>query len=250
MYVVTHKAFIPPYQEGYLPIQVGKSFTGNNLGFIADDTGDNITEKNQTYCELTALYWIWKNDKESDIVGLCHYRRYFSEYMFGNSYKCLLKKSTIQRDLNSYDVIMPKLVYLKSTVEEKYSQTQKGFQKDLDATRQIIEEKYPEYIPAYDKVMHGHEQYFWNMFVIKKSQLDEYCEWVFDILRILEEQLDLTNYNTMQRRIYGFISERLLNVWIAYKKLRVKEHYVFQTELSKLNNAKANIGIAIKKKRV
>ena len=73
VYVVSHKNAKFPTESIYKPIQVGKkeSFTE-----IRDNTGDNISEKNPNYCELTAAYWIWKNDK-SDITGLTHYRRYF-----------------------------------------------------------------------------------------------------------------------------------------------------------------------------
>ena len=77
--VACHKSDTAIYQNDiYMPIQVGKALHANvELGFQCDNTGDNISEKNDSYCELTAIYWAWKNLKDIDYIGLCHYRRYF-----------------------------------------------------------------------------------------------------------------------------------------------------------------------------
>ena len=77
--VACHKADPNIRQDDiYMPIQVGKALHPElDLGFQCDNTGDNISEKNGSYCELTALYWAWKNLKDVDYIGLCHYRRYF-----------------------------------------------------------------------------------------------------------------------------------------------------------------------------
>ena len=79
--VAAHKADPNIRQdEVYMPIHVGKSLHPElDLGFQGDNTGDNISEKNGSYCELTALYWAWKNLKDVEIIGLAHYRRYFAE---------------------------------------------------------------------------------------------------------------------------------------------------------------------------
>lgn len=75
IYVMTHKAIEPISNDIYLPLHVGKKGK-EDLGYPGDDTGDSISEKNNHYCELTGLYWIWKNVR-CDIVGICHYRRFF-----------------------------------------------------------------------------------------------------------------------------------------------------------------------------
>ena len=77
---VTHKKYWMPEDELYMPVQVGFN---EPLGFARDNTGENISEKNKNYCELTALYWGWKNLK-ADYIGLDHYRRHFSIKRFGN----------------------------------------------------------------------------------------------------------------------------------------------------------------------
>ena len=80
--VCCHKDDIYVNQEPYLPLQVGKALSDLDLGLLGDNTGDNISVKNKSYCELTGLYWAWKNLKGIDVIGLCHYRRYFDKRSF------------------------------------------------------------------------------------------------------------------------------------------------------------------------
>ena len=75
--VCTHKPGFVLQDDIYTPIQVGKALSNVDLGFLGDDKGDNISVKNKEFCELTAMYWAWKNLKNLDVIGLCHYRRYF-----------------------------------------------------------------------------------------------------------------------------------------------------------------------------
>ena len=74
--VAAHKKYRMPEDKIYFPVQVG-SYGKENIGFARDDEGDNISQKNPYFCELTGLYWIWKN-VDADYYGLVHYRRYFS----------------------------------------------------------------------------------------------------------------------------------------------------------------------------
>ena len=74
--VCAHKKDFVMDNELYMPLQVGKAIAKVDLGFQGDDTGDNISAKNPNYCELTGLYWAWKN-LDADYIGLAHYRRHF-----------------------------------------------------------------------------------------------------------------------------------------------------------------------------
>ena len=99
IYVMTHKEYVKPEDDMYISLHVGKAL-GNDFGDVGDDTGDNISEKNRNYCELTGMYWLWKNVK-CDIVGICHYRRYFVVD------EDFIKKDYIESVLSEYDIIVP-----------------------------------------------------------------------------------------------------------------------------------------------
>ena len=85
-----------------------------------------------------------------------------------------------------------------------------------------IEKKYPNYLSTFDNVMKKKDYCICNMCVISKKKFDNYCKWLFDILFELEKITDLSEYSPLQKRIYGFLSERLFNVWIAHNNLNVK----------------------------
>lgn len=250
LFVVTHKNFSPPEIEGYIPIQVGKSFTGLDLGYLSDDVGDTISEKNKTYCELTAQYWIWKNEESSDIIGLCHYRRYFTRNSFSKSSKYFMSQHDVNRILNNYDIIMPKKIHMKYSVEEKYSLSGVGFQKDLDTLRSLIFTEYPNFVIPFEAVMKSKEQYFWNMFVTNRKQFDAYSKWIFEVLAKYEKMICISDYTDKQKRIFGYISERLINVWLLKNKLKVYEFPVVQTDRSYVDTFKTALGVRIKKRRV
>lgn len=242
MYIVAHKKFDPPIQSGYLPLQVGKGdplFAGK---FLRDCTGENIAEKNSTYCELTALYWIWKNCTDP-IVGLCHYRRFFTQNALSRHPRHFLSLERAQEVLETYDLILPQKVHLKCTVRKQYFSTQAGFARDLDRLEQVIREHFPEYAAAYQKVMGQCAQHFWNMLVVPRPLLDAYCSWLFAVLDRMEEVTDLSGYDTRQRRIYGYLAERLMNVWVEKQQLRVFECPVVQTDRSRWAVVKTGLGI-------
>lgn len=217
IYIVTHKQVNLPQIQGYIPIIVGK----NEVRYsqcVRDNTGDNIAEKNTNYCELTALYWLWKN-VDTKNIGLCHYRRFFTKYIFT---KKPIPVAKAERLLTHYDIIVPQTwILLGCTVRNWFLKTD-GKQKDLDNLRKIIKKLSPEYIKAYDDVMNGNEAFYCNMFIMPKRLLNEYCEWLFSILFKLEKITDLTGYTATEARIYGFLSERLFNVWVKKHELKIK----------------------------
>ena len=247
MYIVTHKKFSPPNKEGYIPIQVGKEFTGTDLGFLSDSTGENIAQKNESYCELTAQYWMWKNVSEKGNIGLCHYRRYFTMNPFSANSKYFLSNKDIDKLLQNYDIILPQKLKMEISVEEKYSSSEAGFQHDLDRLRSLIYNEYSEYSDAFERVMKSNTQYYWNMFVMPFESFDEYSSWLFDILFKYEKMTDLTGYDVRQKRIYGYLSERLLNVWVIYKNLNVYECPVVQTDKNSFDIVKGALGTILRK---
>lgn len=241
IYVVTHKSFIPPKDTLYEPIQVGKYFTKVDLGFLSDDTEDNIAEKNKNYCELTALYWMWKNDKTTETIGLCHYRRYFTKKVFSRKESFFLDINNITSILKEYDVIVPKEVKRSDiTVREFYSYCE-GKDKDILLLRECMMSHYPEYVDSYDAILNGKKAFYCNMFILSKKLFDEYCQWLFTLLFDLEEKIDISDYTPQQARVYGYLSELLLNVWIKHKKLKYKEIDIVNIEISFLQSIKDKI---------
>lgn len=218
--VVTHKKCFMPTGRLYLPIQVGK---GEDIqeGIIRDNTGDNIADKNANYCELTAMYWAWKN-LNADYIGLAHYRRHFSCKKKGDKWNSVLNDAEAQELCKENNVILPrKRNYF---IETNYSQyVHAHHAEDLDKTREILAEKYPAYLPAYDASMKRTSGHRFNMFIMSKKLFNQYCSWLFDILFTLEQRLDISCYNSNDARVYGFVSERLLDVWLDTNKISYTE---------------------------
>lgn len=228
IYVATHKMANFPKQDIYIPLHVGAEGK-EDLGYLKDNTGDNISIKNKNYCELTATYWIMKNDN-SDIVGLTHYRRYFFKNIYSNSFKNILEKQEILEILKNYDIIVPKKTNLDYNVKKQYEVVH--HLKDLEECKNIIKEKYPQYEQAFNKIMNDYKMHTCNMFISKKKLFNEYYTWLFDILFELEKRVDISNYDDYNKRIYGFLSERLFNVWLEKNKtdLKIKEFMVYNTD--------------------
>lgn len=170
---------------------------------IGDNTSDNISLKNPNYCELTAQYWAWKNCN-ANYVGFCHYRRLFD-----------LNNSKISKLLNEYDIILPRIFTLDCTVREQYNRDH--IKEDLDKTLEIIASKYPDYMEDAENVLNKKTIYFCNMFITNRELFNSYCEWLFDILFELEK-VTVISENKYQSRIFGFLSERLLNIFIEHVK--------------------------------
>lgn len=227
IYIITHKKFVQPDNPGYKSLLVG-AYKGHVFGDLYDDMGDNISQKNPFFCELTGFYWLWKNS-EDDYVGVVHYRRYFSKSI---SRKKILSEHDIKKKLAVYDIIVPNKVNIFKPVSKQLEESYKNDPTLLPLIREAVIKSHPEDILAYDKVMAGEEVYFCNMMICNKSLFDEYCEWLFSILSYVEKHINMSEYDDYQKRLYGFISERLLTVWIEKKQLRVCELGMINTEKS------------------
>ncbi|MBD8975118.1 DUF4422 domain-containing protein [Veillonella magna] len=218
--VATHKPYWMPSDSVYMPIHVGREGK-TDIGFTGDNTGDNISTKNPYFCELTGLYWAWKN-LNCEYIGLCHYRRYFSTGK-GLKKERIMSRFDYERLLSVYDVIVPaKRNYYIETVRSQYEHAHN--KRDLDEVQQIVHEKYPMYDRAFETVMKRRRLHILNMFAMKKELFNQYCEWLFDILFTLEKRIDISDYTPYEARVFGFLSERLFNVWLEYHStLAVKE---------------------------
>lgn len=219
--VATHKKYWMPKDSVYVPVQVGAALHPA-LGYVPDNTGDNISAQNPNYCELTALYWAWKN-LDCEYIGLCHYRRYFGHKVYSKDIEkkkgAIFHREDYGKLLQKYDVILPvKRNYYIETVRSQYEHAH--YKKDLDEVERIISEKYPGYSDAFTRVMNRRKLHILNMFVMKKSLFDEYCTWLFDILFELEKRTDLSGYDSYEARLFGFMSERLFNVWLERQNLK------------------------------
>jgi hypothetical protein len=229
--VATHKKYEMPKDGMYLPLHVGaegkKDSNGNalDLGYQKDNTGENISKKNASYCELTGLYWAWKNLKD-DYIGLAHYRRHFGKKT-KNPFDGVLTYNQVQPMLSKYKIFVPKKrKYYIETLYSHYQHTHYASQ--LDLTRKIIEEKYPDYLKSYDDVVKQTYGYMFNMMIMQRKYLDEYCKWLFDILFELEKRISPQNLSAFQGRFYGRISEIIFNVWLdeQIRTRRIKKNEI------------------------
>src|SRR3712207_6004570 len=194
--VATHKKYKMPEENIYIPLHVGREGK-QDLGYIGDNTGENISIKNPNYCELTGLYWAYKNLK-CEYIGLCHYRRYFTmknifkrAIQTNNKLDLILNKSQIEELLSKYNVILPKKRnYYIETIESHYKNAHHI--EDLKKVEKIIETDYPEYMESFKSVMNGRTLHLYNMFIMKKDDFDKYCEWLFHILFKLEGSIDIS----------------------------------------------------------
>ena len=195
VYVVTHKKVdLTPLSLSpcYRLIRVG-AYGGEPGPLLSDRTGENIAGKNANYCELTALYWIWKNDTASDVVGLCHYRRYFTTAKVSASPRHILTEAQITALMQRYDVVTSRKEYSYRGAYRAYLDC--GRAKDVETTEQAIRTLCPEYLDAFrSEFLESSGGYPANMFLCRRPVLDAYCAWLFRILDYVEAHTDLTGY--------------------------------------------------------
>ncbi len=204
--VACHKADPNIRQDDiYMPIQVGKALHPElDLGFQCDNTGDNISEKNGSYCELTALYWAWKNLKDVDYIGLCHYRRYFD-----------IQENEIIKNIENNRIIVAKrhvncctnLQNLTNllTYEEAYI--------TIDSLLEFL----PNSKDAVLRYFYNSNKYTpYNMFIMKWRDFENYCNFLFSFLNELGKKLKPNSYSRHKRNI-GYIAEPLLGFYLTYK---------------------------------
>lgn len=228
IYIAAHKKFNVPSLDGYIPLQVG-AIDKIDLGYQKDSDGDNISIKNPNFCELTGLYWIWKNSKETT-KGLVHYRRYFGSSNFSSSYDCIYSHSQMESLLVEADIVLPYIENFKQNAKEEIM-VSCCTPEIFDRMRNVVKNVTPDYLTAFDNYFSGNKSSLFNMMFCRSEIFDAYCEWLFNVLFELEKNTDVSNLNKYQQRLYGFLSERLLNVWVKHNDLRVVNTPVINTEM-------------------
>lgn len=268
--VCCHKQDVVAKTEHYYPIHVGKALSSIDLGICADNTGDNISMKNRSYCELTGMYWAWKNLKDVDVIGLCHYRRYFDfhnqciSYM---PYTAFSLKEFDNIDLSIPDGIIENLkegeIYLAKPKKYSYSLYTNYCVEHISDDIRVLE-KYifehlnDEYKKAWYHIMQCNNNLSpYNMFLMTWYDFDKYCSWLFPILSEMEKQIDISHYSPIEARIYGYMAERLLNVWVEANYMKVRHlpiiwfsDYTAQQKVPsrlrmKLRNVKADMAVRL-----
>lgn len=239
-----------PYikNECILPIQVGKANKDFELEYcVGDNTGDNISEKNPSWCELTALYWAWKN-LDADYYGLMHYRRFLS-FENNQEYRVVtqldegdivqnLSPANIKQMCKFADIITGPIWGIHPVgLEHKRMSSYEFYAKehvkeDMDITLQVIKEKFPEYYYASLDETSSSECFFMNLMVLKRELFFEYCEFLFGVLTEVEKRIDISDRDSYQKRVFGFIAERLSNMFVIYcqqrdSKIKIKHTGIY-----------------------
>lgn len=223
-YVVSHLDKKIDLPNEYSFIYVG-NLTKDIKGIHDSDSDDNIAYKNPYYSELTAYYYIWKNLNDS-YIGIDHYRRFLSWKRFSFNNKYLVS----QEDLKKYnvDVILPK----KYTFANSYKlQNLPEVNYSLEVLENIFKRQFSDYYQTYVEVLESKSLHLCNMLLTSKDIFDSYCRWLFPILTELEKEIDYKNFEGKAQRVFGFVSECLLNVYFKQNNFKIKEAYIVTPEI-------------------
>lgn len=239
IFVSTHK-IVDTFDSDILqPVQVGACKASSRFPLcLQDDDGENISQLNPMYCELTTQYWAWKN-ASAKYYGFCHYRRYFDfsderheENAFGeimdwricpeSQAKYCLTDEQIAQAVEGWDVITTEVKDLRqfpaaySTPHEQYAAAPYLKIADLDLVMAILKEMHPDYAQDADAFLNGNTSCFCNMFIMAHDVFHEYCAWLFPILEEFCRRADMSHYSREATRTPGHLSERLLNIFLMH----------------------------------
>lgn len=243
MYVITHKKADIVKIPGYIPLLVGADLHPDiDQSGVKDNNGENISSKNPNYCELTGIYWIWKNAMD-DIVGILHYRRYFSKSRLSSKHQYFISSSDIERIMRKKRIILPKARPLSTTVLQAINRAPNiNDVKEMYAAIKILE---PRYIDDYIWYLNQNKAHLYNMAIMRRSDFCNYCDWLFRILSYIEDHHDMdAETDIYRKRLYGFLSERLITVWMHHNIVNsdIVEIPVVNTEESTVSRLRHIVG--------
>ena len=203
-------------------IQAGRGLTDSDLddASFSDNTGDNISDKNRQMCELTVLYWIWKNANDS-IVGLEHYRRRF---FLPNKWESIFSE-------NMADVILPVPLFVHPNLKENY--VGRHEEKPWNVMIEELGHIHGMECQTEAEVFFDNTGCYspCNMLVARKEILNELCGWLFPILFAVQDRCGNLDDN-YQNRYPGFLSERLITFFFFWKKEKYKVLYADKSFLT------------------
>ena len=250
IYSAYHKLSPRVSSKSVKPIHVGATFANAPLpGMLADNTGDNISDKNESFCELTALYWAWKNDRDSDFIGLMHYRRLLDvvgeidggraeAYVGAVDVEDWIERTEawMEAELDNWDIILPRVHQMAVSVEDNYLASH--HKEDFDKMREVIAADYPAYLDAFDTSAKSNDMRLGNIALMRREVFDRYCSWLFDILlKVDASDIDRSNYSPYQSRYIGFLAERLLTVFILQEQRTNPSTRIRETHILNLSRA-------------
>lgn len=251
-----HKPSTLIKNDVFIPIHVGRELKNNKISLdsynwlldnmIGDNTGDNISLKNREYCELTSIYWAWKNyDKigNPDYIGFMSYRRFliFNEYEYDKYYQNIEEKAyreifvnnfdenilntyelnykDIKKYIDKYDVILPLKSELKlvntNNSREDYEKNIPGVNvNDYDTMVDIIMNDYQEYKQYILEQKDSSRRYFYQLFIIRKDLFFDYCDFLFSVLSKLENIIDTSKYPINGKRTLAYLGEALFDCYM------------------------------------
>lgn len=223
IFIATHKATEKYGDECYQFIHVGAAMHPEVRieGAVLDNDGtDNLSDKNDIYCELSGLYYIWKNVRDVDITGLVHYRRFF-----GRNHKIVKRPNSIILTQQEIETILYDNDLIIGIPSPKKYAVGGYFTNPLDIPefaiyRNIIpsiRNLYPDYVDDYYHEFLEPKMSFCNMMICKKDLFDQYCEFLFSILFDAEKRWKEMGIGVAPREM-GYISEYILNCWVRHQK--------------------------------
>jgi len=176
---------------------------------------------------LTAIYWAWQNSN-AEVKGLVHYRRYFARHpqrkMAG-----ILTKQEVAALLEKKRLILPKKRHYY--IETNYSHYIHAHEQEpIDVMREVVAEMYPEYLTSYDQVMKETSAHMFNMFIMPANYFDSYAKWLFSVLFEVENRVDISNFSATEARVFGYLSELLLDTWVNKNHISYTEVPVMYLE--------------------
>ena len=141
----------------------------------------------------------------------------------------LIEGDAVSNILSRCDFILPQKFVLGCSARESYISTS-GVEKDLDITEKLLREEYPEYVEAWQRRLSSSSGHYCNVMVTDVDNYNAYCEWLFEVLGKLEDLIDITGYTQQQARVFGYLAELLLDVWIETNRKTYAEVPMIKVE--------------------